>query len=64
MASDRGSGARAWMTGTSGAFTWQVMQKSRAWQVAQLCDTATGVPSPACVGLASSPCRSMNSGSR
>ncbi len=48
------------MAGTSGAFTWQEMQKSRAWQVAQLGDTPTGVAPSAGGGWASCPCASGN----
>jgi hypothetical protein len=40
MARERGSGAIARMTACSGALTWQLAQKSRAWQVAQLADPA------------------------
>ena len=53
MAVDRGSGASAWISRTSGAFTWHWAQKSRAWQVAQFGDTSQCPPAG---GLAACPC--------
>jgi hypothetical protein len=47
MASDRGSGASAWMGFCSKALTWQLLQKSRAWQTAQhATDAAAREPWP------------------
>ena len=52
IARARGSGSSAWMAACSGASTWHVMQKSRAWHTAQLGATAAVVP------RASAPCPS------